>query len=102
MENPISHETEWTFKMMERSLAQERAYWDERIGQVMREIQKDKELVEEFRKLAARIYEQEPISPIAGIAQRDVLQYCKNRQKQIEAGIEKRDDKLEQLKAGRP
>ena len=88
--------------MVERSLAQERAYWDERIGEVMRDIQRDKELVEEFRKLKERIYSTEPLSPIAGVAQLDVLQFCDNRKTQLLGKIEKLDDKLEQLKAGRP
>jgi len=88
--------------MMERSLAQERAYWDERIGETMRVIQRDKELAEEFRKLHDRIHSVEPISPIAGTAQREILQYCILRQSQIKDNLEELDDKLELLKAGRP
>jgi hypothetical protein len=88
--------------MMERSLQQERKYWDDRIGEVMRDIQMAKELAEEFRKLHDRIYSVEPASPMAGKAQRDVLQFCINRQVQVQSQLEKLDDKLEQLKAERP
>jgi hypothetical protein len=94
--------TEWGYQMMERSLSQERTYWDDKIGEVMRDIQRDKELMEEFRKLHNRIHEVEPISPLAGVTQREVLQFCLRRKDQIEEGIEKKDDELERLKANRP
>jgi len=88
--------------MMERSLKQEQAYWDEKIGEAMREVQKAKELAEEFHKLADRVASVEPVSPTAGVAQRDVLQFCANRQTQIYHTLEKLSADVERLRAGRP
>jgi hypothetical protein len=101
MESSISA-TERGYKMMERSLSQERTYWDEKVGEAMREVQKAKELSEEFHKLADRVHSNEPVSPTAGVAQRDVLQFCANRQTQIHAQIEKLQSEVERLKSNRP
>jgi hypothetical protein len=88
--------------MMERSLQQEQTYWDEKVGEAQREVQKARELAEEFHKLADRIHSVEPISPTAGVVQRDVLQFCANRQTQIHAQIEKLNENVERLKGNRP
>ena len=88
--------------MMERSLSQERAYWDERIGMAMRNVQECTETAEEYRKLHDRIHSVEPLSPIAGKVQRHILDVCKDMQHKSLYQANENQQAVENLKEGRP
>jgi hypothetical protein len=88
--------------MMERSLSQEREYWDEQIGAAMRRVQYAKELAEEYHKLATRIALVDPISPSAGAAQRSVLDFCDIQKAKTLQQVERIQQEVDRLKAARP
>lgn len=88
--------------MMERSLQQERDYWDQQIVDSKRVVQETQEFANAFANLAERIESVEPTSPISGNAQRYVLNYCEEmRGRALVRVAEKQQDVLK-LQASRP
>lgn len=88
--------------MMEMSVNQARAEHDERVGVAMRQVQDAKTLAEEFGKIADKLYAVEPTSPLAGNAQKQVLDFCRGQQTQWKQNAQHRQTVVDRLKVERP
>lgn len=88
--------------MQEMSLTQTREVHDVMIGKAMRQAQEAKELAEEFARISDRLIEVEPTSPLAGRAQREVLDFCKEAVQLCRDAATRRQTVVDRLKAERP
>lgn len=81
---------------------QARAEHDEQVGVAVRQVQDAKMLAEEFGRIAAKLYAVEPTSPLAGSAQRDVLEFCKIKQAEWKEMASIRQSAVDLLRVERP